>query len=201
MSAIFCEVVKNIYRLKVPFDNIYTSVFLIKTDNGAMLVDSATTIEDVDEYTIPALNALGYEITDINTLVLTHHHSDHAGGKDGILSLAPDISVVNSVCEICNGISTYSMTGHTEDSIGVLDMRTSTLISGDGLQGAGVDKYRCYLKAPKEYIKTVEKIKNDKRIENILFSHAYEPWNKDSAIGRDEVKACLEACIIYEKGE
>lgn len=87
------------------------------------------------------------------------------------------------------------MKGHTIDCIGVLDERSGTLISGDGLQGAGVGKYRCSLESREAYLKTIEKIKKDKRIKNILFSHAYEPWYKDGAFGREEIKRCLQDCI------
>jgi hypothetical protein len=76
-------------------------------------------------------------------------------------------------------------------------MRTHTLISGDGLQGAGVDKYRCYLLDSSAYLETINRVKNDERIENILFSHAYEPWNCDTAYGRAAVDMCLAECLKY----
>ena len=44
-----------IYRLRVPFAAIYTSVFLIESDEGDVLVDCATTSDDVDLRIIPAL--------------------------------------------------------------------------------------------------------------------------------------------------
>ena len=46
----FIEVINGIYRLKGPFEAIYTSVFLIKSPSGTILVDCATTDKDVDEY-------------------------------------------------------------------------------------------------------------------------------------------------------
>lgn len=191
----------EIYRLRVPFEAIYTSVFLIKSPIGAILVDCATTGEDVDRYILPALKEMNYELADIRILVLTHKHGDHAGGLARVLSLAPNVEVVTHVRRLCDGITTYSMPGHTEDCVGLLDTRSHTLISGDGLQGAGVDKYRCSVKSLTSYLKTIEKIQNDTRIENVLFSHAYEPWDRDSIIGRHEVEACLSECIKYVKVE
>ena len=132
---------------------------------------------------------------DIDTLVLTHKHGDHAGGRARILALAPHIEVVTGVTDICKDISTYPMAGHTTDCIGVLDMRTRTLLSGDGLQGAGVDKYRCSLTDRAAYLETVERVKNDIRVENILFSHAYEPWYTDRAVGRETVLKSLADCV------
>ena len=197
----FYNVTDSIYRLKVPFEAIYTSVFLIKSPSGAILVDCATTSEDVDQCIVPALVEMGYELSDIKTLVLTHKHADHAGGLSRLLSLIPNIEVIRDLRELFDGICTYPMAGHTYDCIGVLDTRTNTLISGDGLQGAGVDKYRCSLQFPKAYLETIERIQSDKRVENILFSHAYEPWDRDSIIGRREVDACLSECIKYINGD
>lgn len=197
MSVKFNEEIFNIFRLKVPFEKIYTSVFLIKTEEGAVLVDCATTPSDVDDLIVPCLEKLGYKLGDIKAIVLTHKHGDHAGGLGRVLELAPNIEVVREVRPLFCGISTYPMSGHTSDSIGVFDGRTRTLISGDGLQGAGVDIYRCYTQEPEEYIKTVNRIMEDRQIENIMFSHAYEPWNSECAMGRDAVEHCLIECKKY----
>ena len=192
--------IANIYRLKIPFDNLYTSVFLIKTEQGNALVDCATYASDVDEYIVPALHCLGLRLTDIAYLVLTHNHSDHSGGKARLLELAPNIEAVQSECDsLLNGVAVYALKGHTLDCVGFFDKKSKTLISGDGLQGAGIGKYRCSLENKDEYLKTIEKIEKDKSIENILFSHAYEPWYKDGAFGREEVKKCLEDCKRYIK--
>ena len=195
----FCEEIKNIYRLKIPFDTVYTSVFLITSPPRAILVDCGTTAEDVKEYIVPALKKMGYDLSCVPMIVLTHGHGDHAGGLAEILKFAPNIEVVRSVREISDGIYTYPMPGHTEDCIGVLDTRSHTLISGDGLQGAGVDKYRCYTENPSKYLDTLSRVRNDGEIENVLFSHAYEPWNSGRAIGRGEVNTCLDECLKYVK--
>jgi len=199
MGAVFQEEIRGIYRLKVPFDRIYTSVFLVVSGARAALVDCATTEKDVEEYVIPALGRLGYEIADLDVIVLTHRHGDHAGGLKRILSSAPRIEVVEDLRTLFDGIETYPMAGHTKGCIGILDTRSHTLISGDGLQGAGVDKYRCSLQDPTEYRKTLQRIREDERIQNILFSHAYEPWNRDSAFGRENVRACIKQCEQYIK--
>ena len=43
-----------IYRLKIPFDTVYTSVFLIRSAFGNLLVDCASSGEDVDQCIVPA---------------------------------------------------------------------------------------------------------------------------------------------------
>ena len=199
----FEKEIGDIYRLKIPFDgDVYTSVFLIRTEQGNVLVDCATCAGDVDEYILPALGGAGLKLADILYLVLTHKHADHIGGKTRALELAPNIEIVQANRPISlNGITIYEMKGHTLDCIGILDERSGTLIAGDGLQGYGVGKFRCSLESKEEYIKTIDKIKKDGRIKNILFSHAYEPWYKDGAFGREEVENCLQDCIEYVNKE
>lgn len=201
MKSIFSLEIDGVYRLKVPFKSVYTSVFLIEASGKKILVDCAATADDVDLFIVPALKEMGLELSDIEALVLTHRHSDHAGGLSRVLSLFPSIEVVTDIRQLSDGLYTYPMAGHTKDSIGVLDMRSHTLLSGDGLQGAGVGKFRCSLDDGSAYIETIEKIKNDENIENILFSHAYEPWYRDSIIGRRAVEECLFECVKYIKDE
>lgn len=197
MTREFIEEAAGIYRLKVPFDDLYTSVFLVKAEGKNILIDCATTEEDVVGYIVPALKAAGIEIGDIDILVVTHDHEDHSGGLPYILALAPQITVVTDVRHLAKGVSTYPLPGHERNFVGVLDERTHTLISGDGLQGAGVGKYRCYLADKSAYLKTLEKIRDDERIENLIFSHAYEPWYEDHISGRENVLDCLTTCMQY----
>jgi glyoxylase-like metal-dependent hydrolase (beta-lactamase superfamily II) len=193
----FKKVSNYIYRLEVPFFTVYTSVFLIDTPEGYILVDCATTDEDVDGYIIPALEKQGVELANVKKIVITHDHSDHAGGLSQILRRMPHIEVIRTVEELSDKICTYPLPGHTRDFIGVFDERTGTLISGDGLQGAGIKQYRTMLDDKRGYIETLEGIKRDERIEHILFSHAYEPWYKDFMFGREEVLGCIEECKKY----
>ena len=200
MNKIFQKEIGGIYRLKVPFENIYTSVFLIKTERGNILIDCATYDSDVDEWIVPALKEEGLTLAEIKTLFLTHSHGDHAGGKERIVALQPSIQIVASDQEkLIDGYTVYPLKGHTLDCIGVFDEDTGTLIAGDGLQGAGIEKYRCSLESKEEYVKTLEKIGRDKRIENILFAHEYEPWYQSGVFGRKEVEKALETCKIYVK--
>ena len=193
----FLEVVPNIFRLKIPFYSVYTSVFLIYTPEGYVLVDCATTDEDVDGCIIPALEKQGVELSKVKKIVITHDHSDHAGGLRQILKRMPHIEVVREIKRLSDKVCTYPLPGHTRDFIGVFDERTGTLISGDGLQGAGIKQYRTMLADKRGYIETLERIKNDEKIENILFSHAYEPWYKDFMFGRESVLECIEECKKY----
>ena len=195
----FYKECEGIYRLRVPFEGIYTCVFLIEAQAKRILVDCATTARDVEDVILPALEKLGYVPTQIDTLVLTHRHGDHAGGLDTLLHHAPQLEVVTDLCTLADGILTYPMGGHTEDCIGVLDTRTGTLISGDGLQGAGVDKYPCYTQNKEMYKETIDRLQKEESVQSILFSHAYEPWFSDRVTGRAQVLACLGDCLQYVK--
>ena len=198
----FVEEVAGVYRLRIPFEDLYTSVFLIRTEQGNALVDSGTYASDVTEYIVPALKELGLRLSDVRYLIFTHQHGDHTGGRENLLVLAPTLEVVQEQRALAlNGISVRELKGHTLDCIGVFDERSSTLISGDGLQGAGIGKYRCSLASKDEYLSTVEKLIKDESVKNILFSHAYEPWYKDGAFGREEVAKCLQDCVrcVQEK--
>ena len=193
----FYKETDEIYRLKVPFDDLYTSVFLIKTQHGYLLLDSATTDIDVDDYITPALSELGVELKDIKTIVITHPHNDHAGGLSRLLYHLPHAEVVREMRKLSDSLMTYPLPGHTKDFVGLLDLRSKTLISGDGLQGAGVGKYRCSVADREGYLNTLQRIRADTRVENLLFSHAYEPWYCDKMIGRENVILCLAECEKY----
>ena len=191
----FERVIGEIYRLKVPFEDIYTSIFLVRAGSANLLVDSATFDSDIDEYLLPALEKLGLSIADITHLVLTHLHSDHAGGRERIQELNPKITTVRSADDnLPSGVSVYELKGHTLDFIGVFDNATGTLISGDGLQGEAIGRYRCSLESKEEYSKTLAKLQADRRIKNLLFSHDYKPWERDGAFGRAQVEKTINDC-------
>ena len=193
----FIKEINNIYRLKVPFDTLYTSVFLIKDNSDFILIDCATTKSDVDQIIVPALGSLSITLNDLKCVLVTHIHSDHSGGLQRIKELCPSINVITNLTPLTESLEIYNLSGHTNGCIGVLDIKSGTLISGDGLQGYGVDKYRCSVESVQEYLNTIDRIKNDNRIQNILFSHAYEPWYKDGAFGREQVEKCLKDCSDY----
>lgn len=196
MEKTFQKEIGEIYRLKIPFEDLYTSVFLVKTDFVYTLVDCGTSAEDVDEWIEPALNKFGIAFVNVTCVIVTHEHSDHAGGLCRLLQNNPQMRVVRTV-EKVNDLEIYPLYGHTRDFIGVFDGRSGTLISGDGLQGAGIGKYRCSLDSKEAYLQTIAKIEKDGRIENLLFSHAYEPWYQDGAFGRENVMKILQDCNKY----
>ena len=75
----------NIFRLTIPFMDIYTSVFLIKTPKGAVLFDTATYDSDVTDYIIPFLNDSGVSREELKYVFVSHNHGDHSGGLETLI--------------------------------------------------------------------------------------------------------------------
>lgn len=67
----------GIYKLNIPFEDGFTSVFAFENGGQWMLMDFGATDSDVNEYIIPSINELGFEPT---CLLCSHTHSDHFGG-------------------------------------------------------------------------------------------------------------------------
>lgn len=191
----FEEKINKIFQLKIPFENIYTSVFLVDTLSDKILVDCGTKSSDVDDFIIPSLKKLEIDLADISFLVLTHKHGDHVGGLEHVMSINPKIKVVDSIVDFCPNVEVYNLTGHTNDCIGLLELSTGTLLTGDGLQGEDVGMYKCYLENVDGYRQTLNNILFDKRINNAILSHAYNPWKTDTFLGRDDVERLISDCI------
>lgn len=186
----FERITNDILRLKVPFENIYTAVFLIKGDDGAILVDAAASEYDAKEIILPALEKV-VSTDEVKYLVCTHLHGDHGGGiryilphlknakvaaiSERAITLYGEENVVilhdgDSVC----GISAIELFGHSLDCVGLYDKRSETLIMGDAIQLYGITKYGCGVGFPNEYRKTIEKIRAI-GARMLVASHEYYP--------------------------
>ncbi|MBQ6892597.1 MAG: MBL fold metallo-hydrolase [Clostridia bacterium] len=204
----FESITENILRLKVPFENIYTAVFLITTNEGAILVDAAAGKYDAEEVILPALTKC-IDISDIKYLVCTHLHGDHGGGIRYLLPFLKNAKVaavsaraielygeenVRIVREgdILCGIEVLQLKGHSLDCVGLLDKRTSTLILGDAVQLYGITKYGCGVGFPQEYRKTLARI-YDMNVKRLVASHEYYPLGADAA--GDAVRAYIDEAI------
>lgn len=179
----------NIFRLKVPFGDIYTAVFLIRTDKGDILFDCATTKSDAKDFIIPALAEMESQP---KYIVCSHFHSDHMGGLPFILenfkeSRAAFCHRKTSVEHpeynamllsdgdiLLECIKVMALPGHSDDSIGLLDMRSSTLLSADCVQLGGVDRYGTGITDCEKYFSSLEKLSKSE-IDSIVASHEYYP--------------------------
>lgn len=196
----------DLYRLLIPFEDLTTTVYLLKTERGAAIVDSATTPYDVDNYIMPALDALGISRKAVRFLLLTHAHGDHAGGIARLSECLPEATVkapfehdLQNDAILKNGdllldrLQVISLPGHTKNSVGYFDVKTKTLLSGDCLQLKGIGKYRNGIALPRQYIESVKQLQA-MEIDRIVAAHEYDPLGS-VAQGKAEVSEYLELCI------
>lgn len=68
------------------FDNLsyignrFVGVFVLETDDGLILFDSGTSLEEAEKHIAPGLAKLGLDAKNIKYIVVTHGHWDHFGG-------------------------------------------------------------------------------------------------------------------------
>ena len=170
----------NIYAVCAQYKDIFTTVYFIKTEQGALVFDTASYDCDVDDVILPALHELGIGKDELKYIFISHKHADHAGGLERLLRYYPEACVVSrssSLKECFEGytflspnenekllgvLSVVSVIGHTTDSAAIYDERTKTLISGDCLQLYGIfgsGLWGANISFPSEYAAAIEKIR------------------------------------------
>lgn len=193
----------------VPYKDIYVGIYVIRTDEGAVLFDTAATAFDVDNYIVPALKQLDAKLTHV---FISHNHSDHAGGLDRVAALFPDAKIISRSSKLQESypdivtledgqmltdcLQVITIPGHTADSAALLDLRTNTLVTGDCLQSYGIYGSGYWYGAvtlTAQHYAAVRKLRA-LPIENIATAHDYHPVGQFS-IGPDAVAARLDSCI------
>ena len=76
------EIFKYVSRMTLPYKDIFTSIYTVKTEEGVLIFDTATTPEDVTERLIPFLREEGIALSDVKAVFISHFHNDHAGGPN-----------------------------------------------------------------------------------------------------------------------
>ena len=192
----FEKVTDNIFRLCVPFENIYTSVFAVEADGKWLLFDSGSDESDARTIVIPAIKELGF-VPDV--LFASHSHGDHAGGMDTLKAEYPDATVKmfndNSAEDgelVLGCLRLVSFPGHSADSGGLFDERTKTLLSGDCFQLWGVGRYGIAALLYEDYPKSVEKAL-EMGVFRLVASHDYYPLG--FLAEGDEVEVYLKKCV------
>lgn len=72
-----------------------TGAIVVKTDDGLVLLDALTTVEDVEEQLIGPMRRAGLDPADIKYIFMGHGHGDHTGGANHIRSkYAPGVQFV-----------------------------------------------------------------------------------------------------------
>ena len=79
------EILPGIYRLQLPLPGSflkYVNVYLVKGDNGYLLIDTGLNTDATLGSLRKRLDELDITVEEINQIVITHIHLDHAGGSE-----------------------------------------------------------------------------------------------------------------------
>ena len=206
---------ENILRLTIPYKDIFTTVYLVKTVDGALLFDAASFDEDVDDYIVPFLKEQNISQNELKYVYISHHHIDHSGGLERLMKFFPKTKIVstndalvdkfgNDVIlktqdgdVLLNDLKVVKIPGHTKDSAAILDTRYNIVISGDCLQLYGIfgsGNWACNISFPVEHIEAIKKVKK-MNIDAIYTAHDYHPFGY-KYIGRDTIVQALDSCIL-----
>lgn len=199
----------HISCFKVPYKDIFVGIYIVRTDNGIVLFDTAACGEDVDSYILPALQQQGVTPTHI---FISHNHNDHSGGLARAAALFPNATILSRSATLkqtypgihcpqdgemlMDTLQVVTIPGHTEDSAALFDLRTNTLVSGDCLQVYGIYGSGFWygnITFPAEYFAAIEKLRS-LPIDTIATAHDYHPCGMVSN-GKAQVAQCLDGCV------
>lgn len=200
-------------RHTVPYKDIFTTVYTVKTTDGYLLFDTASTDADTDTVILPAMKALGITAEDLKYIFISHKHRDHAGGLARLLTLFPNVTLISrspmlreehpdikflfpeDMESVCTSLRVVAIPGHTADSAAIYDTRTKMLISGDSLQLYGIfgsGEWGSNITLPALHLAALEKLRG-MDIESIYTAHDYHPYGY-AYLGREAVENALDAC-------
>lgn len=207
------QITQDIFRLTIPYKDIYTTVCVVKTPEGAALFDTGSYDSDVDRYVFPFLEELDIKAQDLRYVVISHNHTDHAGGLARLMAYFPETHIVSRHPAIAEQYRNYTVLapndgdpllgvlriitvpGHTTDAVALLDTRSKTLLTGDSLQLYGIygsGKWGANIGLPTEHLAAVEKLRG-MDIDTIVASHDYHPLGY-FVQGKEAVLRYLDAC-------
>lgn len=208
------QINENIDRLTTAYKDIFTTVYVIKTEKGAVLFDAASYDEDAENHIVPHLRKLGISAQELKYIFISHKHTDHAGSLKRLMQAFPDTCILSRSPVLAEEYQEYSVLapedgdvfldvlrvvtipGHTKDSSALLDTRTKTLITGDCMQLYGIygsGDWACNISLPVEHFAALEKVRA-MDIDQVLTAHDYHPygyWYR----GRGEIEQALDACV------
>lgn len=202
----------TIHRLTIPYKDIFTTVYTVKTEKGVLLFDVASTDFDVENYIIPMLRELNVTNEELKYVFISHDHKDHSGGIERLVREFPKVTVLSRkeriklLCEdttvlflndgdvFMDVFKLVAIPGHSADSAAVLDMRTNTLITGDCLQVYGIfgsQEWGSNISLTSEYLDAIQALRK-MEIDNIYSAHDFHPYGF-KAEGKDAVAKFIDA--------
>ena len=137
------QITENIHRITLPYKEIFTTVYTVKTEQGVLLFDAASFDEDVEEYILPFLEKFEITQDELKYIFISHNHKDHAGGLCQLLKFYPDVCVVSGSDELKEQYSNYNVVSYYDNDCflnlyGTLDFK---YVGGDAQRTTFLRKY------------------------------------------------------------
>ncbi len=206
---------ENIYRATLPYKDIFTTVYAIRTPAGAVLFDAGSFDTDAQEHIVPFLEEVGVGKEELKYIFISHNHGDHSGGLKCLMPYYPHAEIFSRSPDVrekyqqdysvvapeegdilLDTLTVITIPGHTLDSMALLDKRTNTLITGDCLQVYGIvgsQDWAANIRFPVEHLQALEKVRA-LDVDQIITAHNYYPYGY-RADGKAEVAQMIDGCI------
>ncbi len=204
----------NLFRLTLPYKDIFTTVYFLRGPEFDIMFDAASFPEDLDESILPAIKEIGITKESLKYIFISHGHRDHAGCLLPVLNAFPKATVITrsqalrekldgfSVLmpedgEVIEGIfKVVAIPGHSTDSAALLDTRTGDIITGDSLQCFGIfgsGTWASNITLPVQHLDALKRFPIDETT-HLYAAHDYHPcgW---CAEGKDGIQKYIDASI------
>ena len=210
----FKKELEGVYSLVIPYKDIFTTIYAVKTPEGVLLLDAATYDSDINDILLPALDALLEAGEQVRGVFITHNHGDHAGGLGELLRHMPQLVVYSNsealrekhpsadIRTFLDGerlfdeLYAVTIPGHTADSAGVLWKTQKCLITGDSLQLHGIfgsGLWGANIRLVDAHFEALKKLEKLTEAEELFTAHHYEPYGR-TYHSREAILAALDAC-------
>lgn len=207
------QINEHIHYVTTAYKDIFTTVYALKAEEGAILFDAASFASDIDGQIVPFLENLHIQPQNLKYVFISHNHADHSGGLPRLLERYPDVCIVTrseTLREkyadhrflfpeegdmLLDTFRVVTIPGHTIDSAALLDERTMTLITGDCLQQRGIrgsGDWASNISFPGEHLAALEKVRA-LGVKQIATAHDYVPCGFRAE--GENVDKMLDACV------
>jgi len=210
MEKVVEKIAEDLYLIKQPFDEMFTGVTVVLGRYNVGLVDSGLETTPAD-YIFPFLREMERKPQDIDCVVNTHCDGDHIWGNKEIKEKTQAKIAVHELDADAVGTADLRLKdgeavklgdrsfrvvhtpGHTPGSICLYDERNQTLITGDSVQGYGVEEGDLLVRTSKEqYINSMRKLL-DLQITILVMDHPYKPFGEAILTGKKPREMILKS--------
>ena len=209
------KVAEDLYLITQPFQGIFTGVTVVAGTNSVGIVDTGLETTPA-EYILPLVSELGHRPEEINCIVNTHGHGDHIWGNKALREKTSAKIAVHELDAEGVGIVDVKLKdndtvklgdrefrvvhtpGHTPGSICLYDEKDQVLITGDSVQGGGVEEGNLVIRNKQEYINSMKKLLK-LEIKIMIVDHPYRPFRKAVLTGEEPRQMITESLKAVEQ--